>query len=154
MSLAQRVDAVATVWFEVSFDVPGAADPAWAVVRSVSGLGMTVGTTPLWEGGQWFGPHMLPGPITMTKLVLQGVVVEKTLFFDWFDKVKPGRVAEARVDGRILLRQSGPGGMTTVASWYVTGALPVTYTAPSLDPHQGVIALEKLEIVYESLERV
>ncbi len=154
MTLAQRVDASPTVWFEATFQVPGAATPAWAVVRSVSGLGMTVGTTPLWEGGQWFGPHQLPGPVSMTKLVLQGVVIEKHMLFDWFNKVQIGSLAQARVDGTIVLKHSGPDGVKPIATWNITNALPVTYAAPSLDTSQSVIALERLELVYEKLERV
>ncbi len=153
MTLAERVDPAPTVWFDVMFTVSALASPMWAVVRSISGLGMTVTTTPLWEGGQWFGPHMLVGPVSMSKLVLQGVVTEKHLFYDWFHLVQAGQLTNAYGEGTIKLSQSGPGGVKPVARWHVTRALPVAYSAPAMDGAQTVIALERLEVVYETLER-
>ncbi len=151
MTLAARHEGAGAYWFEVEVDAPGGTGETWFIVRSVSGLGSSIEITDRWVGGASGQYTALPGKTKWPNLVLQGAVVEKKVFFDWFNKVKIGQIASARSDGTIRLKH---GLDETVAEWNITGAYPVRYTGPTLDMHSTAVAIETIELTHQGLERV
>jgi phage tail-like protein len=152
MTLATRHEGAGAYWFEVEVDPPGGTGDTWFIVRSVSGLGKSVDiTTEVWVGGATGQYKALPGKTKWPNLVLQGAVVEKKAFFDWFNKVAIGSIGKARSDGTIRLKR---GLNETVAQWHFHGAYPVRYTGPSLDLHSATVAIETVELTHLGIDRV
>ncbi len=151
------IDGSGAHWFEILVDPPSGFVPVWTVstwllCRSINGLNQTMETTAIWEGGASGQYRMLPGKKSWPNLVLQGVIgLGETAFFAWFDSVKIGKIAKARADGIIALRngeQPAP-----VATWTFTGAFPVKYTGPTLDTKSSTMAFETIELTHQGLER-
>jgi phage tail-like protein len=144
-------------WFEILIDPPAGHLPIWTLstwilVRSISGLVQTMKTEDVWEGGASGRYHTLPGKKSWPNLVLQGVVaLEQTAFFDWYDSVQIGKIAKARADGLITLRNGES--EAPVATWTFIGAYPVKYTGPSFDTHSTTIAFETIELTHRGIER-
>jgi len=152
VTLAIRDDGAGAYWFEVEVDAPGSDDSMWFIVRQVSGLGSSIEMTPVWVGGASPDSYLaLPGKTRLTNIVLQGAVVEKKLFFDWYDKVRLGDIKSVRADGSIFLKR---GAEETIARWNFVGAYPVRYTGPSLDLHSTTMAIETIELTHKGVERV
>ena len=151
MTLAARHEGAGAYWFEVEVDAPGGTGETWFIVRSVTGLATSIDIIDRWIGGASGQYTALPGKPKWPSLVLQGAVVEKKVFFDWFKKVKIGQISGARSDGTIRLKH---GLNETVAQWHFLGAYPVRYTGPSLDLHSATVAIETIELTHRGIERV
>jgi phage tail-like protein len=152
MTLAIRHEGAGAYWFEVEVDSPGGDDSTWFIVRQVSGLGQSLEMTDFWAGGASAASYMaLPGKTRWTNIVLQGAVVEKKVFFDWFSKVRVGAIGSVRSNGSIVLKH---GADETIARWNFVGAYPVRYSGPSLDLHSTTVAIETIELTHKGIERV
>jgi phage tail-like protein len=151
MTLASRHEGAGAYWFEIEVAPPGGSDTTWFIVRSVSGLGETIDMTDRWIGGA-DGPYQpVPGKTRWANIVLQGAVVEKKVFFDWFASVKIGQIKDARSHATIRLKH---GLNETVAQWDITGAYPVKYIGPTLDMHSTAVAIETIELTHQGVKRV
>lgn len=84
-------------------------------------------------------------------LVLEsGVTRDSIMLFEWYKLVEQGKLQAARRDVAIVLRDLEGG---VAARWELKWAWPATYQAPRLDATGEDVAIEKLEIVCERLER-
>jgi phage tail-like protein len=152
MTLAIRHEGAGAYWFEVEVDAPGGDGSTWFIVRQVSGLGQSIEMTEVWVGGASADSYMsLPGKTRWTNIVLQGAVVEKKAFFDWYSKVRIGDIGSVRSDGSIVLKH---GADVAIARWNFFGAYPVKYSGPSLDLHSSTVAIETIELTHQGVERV
>jgi phage tail-like protein len=157
MSERSLVEGSGAYWFEILVDPPAGHKPVWTastwlLCRSVSGLGQSMETIAIWEGGASGQYRMLPVRKSWQNLVLQGVVaIAQTAFFDWFDSVTIGRIGKARANGLIALRNGD--NPSPIATWTFTGAFPVKYTGPTLDRQSSLLAFETIELTHQGLER-
>ncbi len=156
MTLARRLDAAHSFWFEVIFTGPPVlAAGLIGVIRGISGLDDSLEVTEYYPGGGIEPTHLL-GKRRRAHLVLEGAVVPGPLLWAWFASVNPtvpGSLNLAKAHGTIALLGASPAGPMPVGIWDVTGALPIGYKGPVVSVSSNAIAVEKIEIVHDGLMR-
>lgn len=103
------------------------------------------------EGVDDDGPRVLPGGTSYEPVTLERGVTDSPTLADWRRLVEEGEIAEARRPVTIVLLDEGrdPG-----ARWELTAAWPSRYVGPRLDALDGDVAVERLELTHEGVERV
>lgn len=87
------------------------------------------------------------GDVTLKR----GVIGVQNLY-DWLDKVRTGKVAEAKRDVGIKLRSEDR--QSTVVTWKLRQAMPIKWTGPTLTAKGGTdVAMEELVLSVESIEQ-
>jgi phage tail-like protein len=87
------------------------------------------------------------GRLTLEK----GTTTDSIVLFEWRKAVENGTVDESRRDiAVVLLDEEGVSG----PRWEFRHAWPVDYDGPTLDAVETDVALERLEIAHEGMERV
>lgn len=78
-----------------------------------------------------------------------------TKLFDWFKKVKAGKVADARKQITVeVYNEAGSGAGAPVAKWAFEEAWPIEYSPPTLDARaRGEVAMEGLTLAFYDYER-
>lgn len=142
-----------TAWFEVQVQGPAVKGGIWAVVQTVSGLQESFKTIDYYEGGQHDQPHRLPGGKQFQNVILQGVVTDGKDIYDWFSKVRPGRIKDARCQVTVTLMHQTSNGPSSIGEWLVSDAYPIRYTGPSLDRSKEAVAFEQIELVHTGIKR-
>ncbi len=67
--------------------------------------------------------------------------------YDWFQRISTERHLRARCEVRLLRCDGRP----TSASYVLTGCLPLKLRVPTLDAKEGALAIEEMQIAYETL---
>jgi len=118
-----------------------------AAFSECDGLEMTMEPKTLREGGNNGAVIRLAGPTSFGSLTLKRGMTASFDLWDWFDDTlaNPGLRAEAQV---ILY---APDGSTILASFLLTRCLPIKLKAPALNAKDGMVAIEEMQIAYESL---
>jgi phage tail-like protein len=144
------------------------------------GLEMTLEPKTIREGGRNFGPVYLAGPVSYGQLVLKRGMTANLDLWNWFESMvsdvsaqglsagtgapssttagpsgigtssgtKPP-VGALRANAEIVMVAAD--GVTEQAHFKFTGCLPVKMKAPSLNAKEGLIAIEEMTLVYESM---
>jgi phage tail-like protein len=137
--------------FGVFFLARGAApNPLDIRFRRVSGLGATVTTTAVDEGGQNLFSHTLPDRVTHANLTLERGVVKGSPFDDQlsaalsFFQFHPSNVLVTVFDatGRPL------------DAWMFRQAFPVSWSFGDLDAGSREVLVEHVELAYSWMARV
>jgi phage tail-like protein len=84
-------------------------------------------------------------------LVLEnGVTDDSVVLYEWRKKVEQGQVDEARGTVAVVLldEEGNPG-----PRWEFKQAWPARYQAPKLDANRDAVAIERLVIVHEGMQR-
>jgi phage tail-like protein len=104
------------------------------------------------EGSDLPTPRKLWGLTEYEPLVLSvGLSRDTQELFEWRRQVQNGRLTEARRDiAVVLLDAEGE----PAARWEFRRAWPAEYDAPDLDASESVVAIERLVVVHEGMERV
>lgn len=130
----------------------------------VSGIGMTVQTEDVKEGGENTFTHKLPTGIEYPNLVLRRGLAD-TALWDWIEDVVgslqlmptlelknlPLVPSGDRKNVRVILK--GMDG-TEQWGWQFKQAYPVQWTGPEFDATQSAVAMESLELVHRGLSRI
>jgi phage tail-like protein len=145
------------------------------------GLEMTLEPRTIREGGRNYGPVHLAGPVSYGQLSLKRGMTANMDLWNWFDlMVGPsgsgGLLGGLGVPSSVSLGPGGIGtssgtgtptgalrataeivmlaadGVTEQVHFTLTGCLPVKLKAPSLNAKEGLIAVEELSLVYESMK--
>jgi phage tail-like protein len=125
--------------------VPNSTD---TMFQSVSGLGQTIATIPIEEGGQNFYTQQLPNKVQHENLVLQrGLVLRSPLALEFnvamsLFKFMPSNVLVSLQDHT----------HATVASWLFMTAFPVSWSVTDLDATQNEVVIEKMELSYQRMQ--
>jgi phage tail-like protein len=156
---------------------PGVCAGAFA---ECDGLEMTMETKTIREGGRNSGPVHMVGPVNYGQLVLKRGMTSNFDLWSWFESLLgPGMPGGLPGDlGAPSAISAGPGGIGTSAGtkppagalrasaeivmlaadgateqarFLLTGCLPVKLKAPALNARDGLIAIEEMTILYESL---
>lgn len=111
------------------------------------GLEMTMQVKTIREGGNNSEQIQLTGPLSYGQLTLKRGMTANFDLWNWFTATLryPDLRAQAEV---IMLAEDGT---TTRASFVLSRCMPVKLKAPALNAKDGMVAIEELQLSYESL---
>jgi phage tail-like protein len=118
-----------------------------AAFSECDGLEMSIEVKTLKEGGANGQLVRLMGPINYGQLTLKRGMTANFDLWDWFRRViaDPSLRANAEV---VLLAKDGT---TAQAQFLLRRCLPVKLKAPALNAKDGMVAIEELQLAYESI---
>jgi phage tail-like protein len=112
------------------------------------GLEMTLEPKTIREGGRNTGPVHLAGGISYGQLTLKRGMTSSFDLWNWFEKMVTTGQSGYRTSATIVMRASD---QSDQAVFQLTGCLPVKLKAPALNAKEGLVAIEEIQIAYESL---
>lgn len=118
-----------------------------AAFSDCDGLEMTMEAKTIREGGNNTRQHRLTGPVAYGQLTLKRGMTGTFHLWDWFTEISqnPGLRADAEV-----VVYAGDG-KTVMASYLLTRCVPVKLKGPALSAASGGVAIEELQLAYETL---
>ncbi|MFT4923419.1 MAG: phage tail-like protein [Haloarculaceae archaeon] len=143
MSTGSRVDPYLDFRFLVEIEsliVGGFAE--------VEGIEFEVDTEEYEEGGVNHYTHVLPTRTTSGTVTLRRGLTDAEGLWDWARAGVRG-TADRRVVRVILLDREG----SEAAGWVFHRAMPVRWSGPDLAAENGQVAMEELELAYETMAR-
>ncbi len=140
--------------FRVNLEVPGAGLLCEAAFSDCDGLEMSMAPKSIREGGNNGRPIHLVGPISYGQLTLKRGMTSDFALWRWFDRTQRERNLRAWGEIHILTPKGECEGEckgTPQVKFSLTNCLPVKIKAPALSGKDGLIAIEEMQIVYETL---
>lgn len=139
--------------FAVEISVPGVSGQLCkAAFQECDGLEMTMDAKTIREGGNNTRQIRLVGPVTYGQLTLKRGMTPSFDLWRWFTAaLEPGKV---RTRGETTVVLLAPDGRTERARFVLKRCLPVKLKAPALNGKDGTVAIEEMQIAYESLALV
>lgn len=137
--------------FRVTVDRFGAADSITAGFQEVSGLGVEL-TIAEYRNGNERQNHVrkIPGVYKVSDITLKRGVIGVKHFFDWIKEAREGTLAERQ--NQVIIELMDETGQNKVMTWKATNAVPMKYTAPTLNAKGGTdVAIEELVLSIEDL---
>jgi phage tail-like protein len=123
-------------------------NPLDILFQKVSGLGSTVETTPVEEGGQNLYTQLLPKKIKYENLVLQrGVVVGSPLVIEFNVAMSQFKFSPSNVLVTLLDHTRLP-----IAGWLFMKAYPVKWSVSDLDADANSVVIEHMELAYQRMQ--
>jgi phage tail-like protein len=119
------------------------------------GLEMTLEPKTIREGGNNSRPIHLVGPVSHGQLTLKRGMTTDFGLWKWFEDVQRTDGHGLRASGHIAI-QSGaavPESREDLVVFDLTGCLPVKLKAPALNAKDGMVAVEEMQVAYETLTR-
>ncbi len=116
---------------------------------SVSGLEIRHELVDYREGGKpSASPRKIPGLTKYSNVVLRrGITKGDNDFFEWMNTKRNQAIEKRNLTINLLNDEHEP-----VLSWRLTNAFPVRLLSPTLDSLSSDIAVEELELAYESMQ--
>lgn len=134
--------------FSVELRVPGVVPRVCnAAFAECDGLEMTMEVRTVKEGGNNAQVHRLAGSLAFGTLTLRRGMTGTFDLWDWFAAVTVD--PSVRADGEVVLLAQD--GRTERARFLLRRCLPVKLKAPPLNAKDGAVAIEELQLVYESI---
>ncbi len=134
--------------FAVEIRVPGVSERVChAAFAECDGLEMTLEVKTIREGGNNGRQLRLAGPVGYGQLTLKRGMTASFDLWDWFAAVLNN--ARLRADATVVV--FGADGRTEQALFVLSRCLPAKLKAPALNAKDGLIAVEELQLAYESL---
>ncbi len=145
-SSAQRRDPFSNYRFRVEID--GITQASFCEITIPESASQVIeireGTDPIYVRKQ-------AGLVAYGSLVLKSGLTASMELYNWRKMVEQGKVNQMRKNiSVVLLDEEG----NDAARWNFTNAWPSKYKAPDLNAKGNDIAIETLEIVFESMQRV
>jgi phage tail-like protein len=112
-----------------------------------SGLELTAAVKTISQGGDNGRAIHLAGRVTYSQLTLKRGMTESFELWNWFEKVQRERHQRATCAVKML----SPDRRRTNATFTLTGCLPTKLRVPTLDGKEGGLAIEEMQIAYETL---
>jgi phage tail-like protein len=136
--------------FAVEIKVDGMDGPLYAgAFAECDGLEMTMEVKSIREGGNNGEQIRLPGPLSYGQLTLKRGMTANFDLWDWFSQLlQPGK-ATMRAHAEVVV--FAPDGVTERVRFLLNRCLPVKLKAPPLNAKDGVVAIEEMQLAYESL---
>ncbi len=120
-----------------------------AAFSECTGLEAVSGVKTIREGGNNNQPIHLVGPVSYGKLGLKRGMTESFDLWTWFDRIHHDEEHHKRATCDVEVMSAD--GAETAYTIKLTGCLPVKIKAPDLMAKDGGIAIEEMEIAYETL---
>jgi phage tail-like protein len=134
--------------FAVEINVPDISPRACnASFSECDGLEMTMDVKTIREGGNNGKALRLAGPLNYAQLTLKRGMTASFELWDWFGAVLDN--PSLRADAEVVV--FAPDGKTERARFVLSRCLPVKLKAPPLNAKDGMVAIEELQLAYESL---
>lgn len=134
--------------FRVEIQLGDDADPvASAEFSECDGLEMSLEPKTIREGGNNGRQIHLAGPVAYGQLTLKRGMTRSFDLWRWFERVQTER--SLRASGEVLMLSSDRS--RTDVRFTLTGCLPIKVKAPPLKAADGAIAIEEMQIAYETL---
>jgi phage tail-like protein len=138
--------------FGVEITLPGVSAPlCGASFAECDGLEMTMEVKTIREGGNNGRQIRLSGPMAYGQLVLKRGMTRDRDLWDWFADVNQD--PSIRATAEVVMFSSDAGAFDEQARFVLRGCVPVKLKAPLLSAKDGLIAIEELQVAYESLKR-
>ncbi len=134
--------------FAVEIDVPDVSKQVCSAAFSeCDGLEMTMDVKTIREGGNNGQQIRLTGPLNFGTLTLKRGMTPNFDLWKWFSMIltKPNLRADADV---VLFAADGT---TEQARFLLKSCVPIKLKAPALNGKDGAVAIEELQLAYESL---
>jgi phage tail-like protein len=132
----------------VEINVPGVSPKVCsASFAECDGLEMTMEAKTIREGGNNGKQIRLVGPVGYSQLTLKRGMTATFDLWDWFTAVLSN--ARLRADAEVVLLAAD--GQTERARFVLSRCLPVKLKAPALNGKDGMVAIEEMQLAYESL---
>jgi phage tail-like protein len=132
----------------VEISVPGVSTKVCSAAFSeCDGLEMSMEVKTIREGGNNGRQLRLAGPVAYGQLTLKRGMTATFDLWDWFRAVMNN--ARLRATASVVLFAAD--GQTERARFELAGCLPVKLKAPALNAKDGLVAIEELQLAYESL---
>lgn len=136
--------------FQVRFTTDGPdAKTLEAGFSECTGLEMSSATKTIREGGGNNQPVHLVGPVSYGTLGLKRGMSENFALWQWFEQVHTDGQQHLRARCEIAVRN--PEGTATAYTIVLTGCLPSKIKAPDLMALDGGLAIEELEVAYQTM---
>ena len=118
-----------------------------AAFAECTGLEMTAGVKTIRQGGDNNRAIHLAGPVSYGQLTLKRGMTSSFDLWAWFERVLVDRHQRATCEVAMLSSDR----RTTNAVFSLTGCLPMKLKVPTLDAKAGAVAIEEMQIAYETL---
>ncbi len=134
--------------FAVEISVPGVSSRVCSAAFSeCDGLEQSMEVKTIREGGNNGKQLRLAGPVSYGQLTLKRGMTATFDLWDWFAAVMLN--ARLRADAEVVV--FAPDGRTERVRFLLTRCLPLKLKAPALNAKDGMVAVEELQLAYESL---
>jgi phage tail-like protein len=134
--------------FSVEITPDGASAPLCsAEFAECDGLEMTMEVKTIREGGNNGTQIRLAGPAAYGQLTLKRGMTSSFELWQWFERVL--REPKVRASAQVVLY--APDGTTQRAVWVLNRCVPLKLKAPPLNAREGIVAIEEMQLGYESL---
>jgi phage tail-like protein len=134
--------------FSVEITPDGAAAPLCrAAFAECDGLEMSMDVRTIREGGNNGVQIRLAGPVTYGQLTLRRGMTADADLWEWFDQVVADPAQRA---GAVVVLYAADRA-TERATWTLSRCVPIRIKAPALNAREGVVAIEEMQLGYESL---
>jgi phage tail-like protein len=121
-----------------------------AAFAECDGLEMTLETRAVREGGRNAGPVLMAGAVAYAPLTLRRGMSSNADLWTWFERVAGGeRGLRASVEVVMLAADRA----SEQTRFVLTGCVPTKLRAAALNARDGLLAVEEMQIAYESLTR-
>lgn len=100
------------------------------------------------EGGYNDGTHLLPGRVRRGTITLKRGITADSELLDWYLQVLQGQLSNAFRQVSVIMMDAMH---QPVMRWDFKGAFPQKWTGPSLNTSTSAVAIESIELAYESL---
>lgn len=112
------------------------------------GLEMTMDVKTIREGGANDRPVRVAGAVNYSNLTLKRGMSDNHDLWTWFqDSVADPRL---RADAEVVIL--GPDGAAEKARFQLSRCIPIKMKAPPLNAKDGAVAIEEMQIAYETLK--
>jgi phage tail-like protein len=134
--------------FSVEISVADGAPLCDAAFAECDGLEMSQELKTIREGGNNGVQVRLGGPTTYGTLTLKRGITTTFGLWSWFEQ----SIADSSVTAHAEVVLYAQNGTTQVASFVMQGCRPLKLKAPPLNAKDGMVAVEELQVAYESLK--
>jgi phage tail-like protein len=137
--------------FAVEIEVPGVSPRVCsAAFAECDGLEMTMEVKTIREGGNNGEQIRLTGPLNYGLLSMKRGMTANFDLWVWFSRMlQPGGAKLRSERAEVVL--FAPDGVTERVRFVLKRCLPVKLKAPALNARDGIVAIEELQLAYESL---
>lgn len=135
--------------FAVEINLPGESEHLCAAAFSeCDGLEMNMEVKTIREGGNNGVQSHLTGPISYGQLSLKRGMTTSYHLWNWFNAT----LTNPDLRARVTVVMFAADGQTERARFILSRCVPTKMKAPPLNAKDGLVAIEELQLVYESLQ--
>lgn len=135
--------------FAIEINVPDiSSNVCNADFSECDGLEMTMDVKTIREGGNNGTQIRLTGPMNFGQLTLKRGMTANFDLWDWFDAMLTN--VALRADAEVILFAGD--GKTERVRFILKRCMPTKLKAPALNAKDGMVAIEELQLTYESLK--